>query len=124
MLPIVSPKYNVGIILKNGNETLVKALEPWSDTLYSDYSYEAYQKEEQENTAFDLSDRLKPYDNEKNNEILVEIDGANFNQQDFRIITQLSDIIKDSGSVGKFKLGNISVEIIQMNEYQNELIKL
>lgn len=124
MLPIISPKYNVGVILKNGNETLVKALEPWCDNLYSDYSYEVYQKEEQENTAFDLSDRLKPYDNEKNNEILVEVDGVNFNQQDFRIITQLSDIIKDSGSVGKFKLGNISVEIIQMNEYQNKLIKL
>lgn len=124
MLPIISPKYNVGVILKNGNETLVRALEPWCDNLYSDYSYEAYQKEEQENTAFDLSDRLKPYDNEKNNEILVEVDGVNFNQQDFRIITQLSDIIKDSGSVGKFKLGNISVEIIQMNEYQNKLIKL
>tara|TARA_Y100000385_G_C13079802_1_gene633278 strand:+ start:228 stop:1406 length:1179 start_codon:yes stop_codon:yes gene_type:complete len=129
MLPIVSPKYNIGIILKNGNETLVRALEPWSDTLYVDGGniptlIKHYIDNEQPNTAFDLFDRLKPYDNEKNSEILVEVDGTTFNQQDFKIITQLSDIIKDSGSIGRFKLSNVVIEIIQMNEYQNKLIKL
>ena len=124
MLPIISPKYNVGFIVKNCNESLLHALEPWCDTLYSDYPYEDYIAGEEANTSYDLFDRLKPYDNEKNNEILVEVDGTSFNQQDFRIITQLSDIIKDSGSIGNFKLGNVNIEIIQMNEYQNELIKL
>jgi len=129
MKPIVSPKYNIGIILKNGNETLVKILEPWADTLYVDEGnvptlIKNYINSEQPNTAFDLFDRLKPYDNEKNSEILVEVDGTSFNQQDFKILTQLSDIIKDSGSIGRFKLGNIIVEIIQMNEYQDKLIKI
>jgi len=129
MKPIVSPKYNIGIILKKGNETLVRALEPWVDTLYVDEGnvptlIKNYINSEQPNTAFDLFDRLKPYDNEKNSEILVEVDGTSFDQQDFKILTQLSDIIKDSGSIGRFKLGNITVEIIQMNEYQNKLIKL
>ena len=129
MKPIVSPKYNIGIILKNGNETLVKILEPWADTLYVDEGnvptlIKNYINSEQPNTAFDLFDRLKPYDNEKNSEILVEVDGTSFDQQDFKILTQLSDIIKDSGSIGRFKLGNIIVEIIQMNEYQDKLIKI
>ena len=62
------------------------------------------------------------FDNEKNNEILVEIDGKTFNQEDYKILMQLSEIIKDSGSIGKFQLNNIIVEIIQMNEYQNTLI--
>ena len=35
---------------------------------------------------------------------------------------QLPEIIKDSGSPGQFALNNIKVHIIQMNEYQNELI--
>ena len=35
---------------------------------------------------------------------------------------QLSEIIKDSGSIGRFQLNNIVVEIIQINEYQNSLI--
>jgi len=129
MLPIISPKYNIGIVLKNGNETLVRALEPWADVLYVDEGnvptlIKSYIDSEQPNTAFDLFDRFKPYDNEKNSEILVELDGSNFNQQDYKIITQLSDIIKDSGSVGRFKLSNVVIEIIQMNEYQNQLIKL
>lgn len=129
MKPIVSPKYNIGIILKNGNETLVKILEPWADTLYVDEGnvptlIKNYINSEQPNTAFDLFDRLKPYDNEKNSEILVEVDGTSFDQQDFKILTQLPDIIKDSGSIGRFKLGNIIVEIIQMNEYQDKLIKI
>ena len=72
----------------------------------------------------DLNERIKPYDNEKQNEILVEIDGTIFNQEDYKIIMQLSQIIKDSGSIGKFQLNNIKVEIIQMNEYQNNLIKV
>jgi glycosyltransferase involved in cell wall biosynthesis len=57
-------------------------------------------------------------------DIIVTIDGNTFTQEDFKYITLLNGIIKDSGSVGKFKLGNISVEIIQINEHQNELIKL
>ena len=47
-----------------------------------------------------------------------------FNQQDFQIIQQLGDIIKDSGEIGRFQLGNLVIEIIQINEYQNKLIKV
>jgi hypothetical protein len=42
--------------------------------------------------------------------------------QDFQIIQQLSQIIKQYGEPGWFQLGNMVVEIIQMNEYQNSLI--
>tara|TARA_A100001035_G_C27784180_1_gene503401 strand:- start:650 stop:1822 length:1173 start_codon:yes stop_codon:yes gene_type:complete len=124
MKPIIPPKYDIGIILKNGNESLLKALEPWANNLYSDFDYSNYIKEEQVNTIIPLSDRLKPYDNEKNNEILVEIDGSNFNEQDYTFLQRLTQIIQNSGEIGDFKLGNIKVSIIQMNEYQNELIKL
>jgi glycosyltransferase involved in cell wall biosynthesis len=124
MKPIIPPKYDIGIILKNGNESLLRALEPWANNLYSDFDYSNYIKEEQVNTIIPLSDRLKPYDNEKNNEILVEIDGSNFNEQDYTFLQRLTQIIQNSGEIGDFKLGNIKVSIIQMNEYQNELIKL
>jgi len=124
MKPIITPKYNIGIIIKNCNDSLIQALEIWSSTLYVDCDYKNYIKNEQVNTIIDLNDRIKPYDNEKNCEILVNIDGTTFAQEDYKIIMQLSDIIKDSGSIGKFQLNNISVEIIKMNEYQKELIKL
>ena len=102
------------------------ALEPWCSNLYSDYPYEDYIAGEEANTSYNLFDRLKPYDNEKNNEILVTIDGNTFTQQDFNYIQQLSEILADSGEPAFHgELGNITVEIFEeMNTYEHTLIKL
>ena len=129
MKPIISPKYNIGLIVKNCNDSLIHALEPWADTLYVDEGniptlIKNYIKNEQVNTIIDLNDRIKPYDNEKNCEILVELDGNSFSQEDYKILMKLPEIIKDSGSIGRFALNNLKVEIVQMNEYQKNLIKL
>ena len=129
MKPIIPPKYNIGLIVKNCNDSLIHALEPWADTLYVDEGniptlIKNYIKNEQVNTIIDLNDRIKPYDNEKNCEILVELDGNSFSQEDYKILMKLPEIIKDSGSIGRFALNNLKVEIVQMNEYQKNLIKL
>ena len=129
MKPIIPPKYDIGLIIKNCNLNLLNTLEPWADTLYVDEGnvptmIKNYIDSEQPNTTVDLNERIKPFDNEKNNEILIQIDGSTFSQQDFQIIQQLPEIIKDSGEVGEFQLGNLFISIIQMNEYQNNLIKL
>tara|TARA_R110000796_G_scaffold157621_4_gene274303 strand:- start:2777 stop:3964 length:1188 start_codon:yes stop_codon:yes gene_type:complete len=129
MKPIIPPKYNIGLIVKNCNDSLIHALEPWADTLYVDEGniptlIKNYIKNEQVNTIIDLNDRIKPYNNEKNCEILVELDGNSFSQEDYKILMKLPEIIKDSGSIGRFALNNLKVEIVQMNEYQKNLIKL
>ena len=128
MKPIVPSKYDIGFIIKNCNDKLIEALEPWCSTVYVKEDEDAIRKyyivKEQPNTSFNLSERLKPYDNEKQNEILIEIDGKTFNQQDFQIIGQLPEIIQDSGEVGGFELGNLKIEIIHLNTYENNLIKL
>ena len=128
MKPIVPPKYDIGFVVKNCNSNLLEILEPWCDTIYIEDTMQVltidYFEKEKNNTAYDLSDRIKPYDNEKQNEILVRLDRASFNQEDYKIIQQLSEIIKDSGAIGSFQLGNLFIDIIQMNEYQNNLIKL
>ena len=78
---------------------------------------------EQPNTIFDLSKRVLPFHNEKNNEILVTI-GNTFTQNDFDYIQQLSEILADSGEPGFYgELGNLMVEIFdKMNTYEKELI--
>lgn len=127
LVPIVPPKYDVGFIIKNCNSQLLTALEPWCDTIYidsNDREIETYIANEQPNTIIPLHERVKPFDNEKNNEILVEIDGNAFGQNDFVNIQRLSQIIENSGEIGKFELENLSIEIIQMNEYTKDLIKL
>ena len=129
MKPIITPKYDIGFIVKTCNASLLHALEPWCSNIYIEDDMQSsltidYFEKEKNNTLYDLSERIKPYDNEKNNEILVNIDGKTFNEEDWKIIMQLPLIIKDSGSVGRFQLNNIMIDIIQMNEYQNGLIKI
>ena len=81
-----------------------------------------YIQKEQSNTKFDLQERIKPYDNEKQNNILVSFDASKLNNQNIQILYQLSEIIKDSGDIGTFELDIFTINIIHMSEYQNSLI--
>jgi len=124
MKPIVPPKYNVGFIISNCNDSILKELEPWCDNIYVDIDYKKYIELEQPNTIINLSTRILPLHNEKNNDILVEINGATFNSTDFFNIQKLSQILEQSGGVGEFKLGNLFINVIQFQTYTNNLIKL
>jgi len=127
MKPIIPPKYDIGFIVKNCNTLeLLKTLEPWCSTVYMDNwtVRNEYLYQENHNTSFDLDYKIKAYNNEKNNEILITIDGDKFVQQDFQIIQQLPEILKDSGEIGSFELGNLHIDIVQINTYENTLIKL
>ena len=57
-------------------------------------------------------------------DIIVEVDSTTFTQQDFNYIVHLNEIVKDSGEVGQFNLGNLKITINSLQEYQNDLIKL
>jgi len=127
MKPIVPPKYNIGIKIKGGTSQLLEILEPWCSTILLDDENQVitshYLDKEQPNTTIDLKEKIKttPFDTLEN-EIIVEIDQNKFTQEDFGILQQLSDIIKDSGEIGKFNIGNLDITINEMNEYQNDLI--
>jgi GT2 family glycosyltransferase len=75
------------------------------------------------NSNLQLEQVLEPWFN-GGDDIIVEIDGNTFTQQDFNLIQQLNDIIKESGEIGSFELGNLKIKINQMREYQNDLIYL
>ena len=117
MKPIIPPKYDVGIIVKNCSQELLHALEPWGSTIYTDADYMKYITLEQPNTKFDLRNRIKPYDNEKQNDILVEInDGRLVNTNNFYYINELTSILKDSGEPGEFELDIFKITINQLEE--------
>ena len=127
--PIVPPKYDIGISVKNCTAQLLQLLEPWCDTIYIDEGntpvlLKNYIEKEQPNTAIDLNARVKPFEAERADEILVDINGNNFQQSDFQLLQQLPQIIKDNGEVGEFELGNLQIKIIEMNEYQDTLINI
>ncbi len=122
MHPIVPPKYDVGFIVKNSSLNMIKELEPWCSTLYVDCDYDEYVNEEQKDTAFDLSDRIKPYDNEKNNEILVSFDATKLTADSFQVIINLSEILRDSGEEGHMEYDIFTFHIESLNTYERNLI--
>lgn len=118
--PIINPKYNRGIILENGDSTLLEALEPWADTIYTDVDYGEYIEREQHRTVTSLWGRIKSLEEPKENDIFIYADGKTLNQQDFIYIQQLAAILKENKPQnGKFKLGNL---VIQINRYDEEKI--
>ena len=124
MKPIVPPKYDIGFILKNCTLKHLEILEPWCSTIYVNNDRLNYIHSEQPNTSFNLEERIKPFDNEKNNNILIGIDGNTFGNEDFSYIQLMSEILQDSSEIGRFELGNLTIEVVQLNTYENNLIKL
>ena len=57
-----------------------------------------------------------------NDDIVVEIDGNTFTQQDAQYITMLNDIVADSGTIGTFQLGNLSITINTIHDRSKDLI--
>ena len=68
-----------------------------------------------------LQEALQPWFN-GGRDIIVEVDGNTFSQQDHQIIQQLSAIIQDSGEIGTFELGNLKITINDLNSYEKDLI--
>ena len=124
MKPIVPPKYDIEFRIFNSNSQLLELLEPWCSKIYVDLhedEIKKYIKKEQLNTPLDLSSKINQ---STGSDIVIRLDGSSFTQQDFQIIQQLSEILQDSGEMGEFELGNLSIKINSLKEYQNELIKL
>ena len=125
MKPIVPPKFNTQFIISNGNEGILKALEPWCDNINIDLPQDvidAYIKGEQPDTEFDLGKRIN-----QNIEcdIQIEFDATRVTQQSYTWITQLSEILDSNDlEVGSFELDIFNIKVNRLKTYENSLIKL
>ena len=131
MKPIVPPKYNVGIRIKNCNLKLLEALEPWCDRIYVDNDRMKYITMEQPKTSFDLNKRVQDdiyVENRHHDDIYVEIDGNTFGNESFRHIQYLSEILANDNELYEeelpceFRLGNLQITIYNLQTYEKELI--
>ncbi len=130
MKPIIPPKYDVGFVVHNCNTQMLKELEPWCSDIYGDwvghkgYGVNGYIKEEQPNTKFDLSKKIHSQHIEPKNDVVVEFDCNLLSPQNFQIIVNLSDILKDSGEVGELALEIFKFKIKKLEDYSKDLINV
>ncbi len=68
-----------------------------------------------------LEEALEPWSN-GGKDIIITVDGNRFNNEDYRHIQNMNDIIKGSGEIGEFELENLKITINSLKEYQNDLI--
>ena len=123
MKPIVSPIYDIGIQIVNSNENLLGAVEPWGHNVYIDLDYGDYIDREQPNTEDNLVLKISPIDEKPKNGIVIRIDGKTFTQQDYLYLHEIGNIISQSGDIGKFKVGNLIIEINKIEEIQSNLVQ-
>lgn len=129
--PTIVPKYNIAYVVHNCNLHMIEMLEPWCDRIYIMDEMQvitiAYLEKEQLNTSFDLTKRvltIEYNDPQGENDIVVEFDAKKLTNDSFIYLQQLPEIIKESGEIGTFYLGNLQITINSLNEYQSELIVL
>ena len=118
--PIIHPKYNKGVVVYRGKPLLLGTLEPWCDDLYVDMKQgiiDSYIEKEQPKTVVDLSKKIHSIDTDVTNDIIIYIDGDKFTATDGQYIQQLSAILEQNKpEAGRFKLGNLEIEIIRYEE--------
>jgi glycosyltransferase involved in cell wall biosynthesis len=120
--PIIKNKYNVGFIIKNCNESLLSALEPWCSNIYVDCNYNNYIKSNQKITKFDLSSRVNHINSNKDNDVLIEFDGSLINSERFYFLTeQLSEILTDSAELGELEYDIFKISVKSLKTHQSDL---
>ena len=122
MKPIVPPKYDVGIIAHNCTPELLKELEPWCSDIYVDCDFQEYIRNER--TSFNLSKKINIISEKPINDVVVEFDCRLLNAQNFQVLVNLSQIIQESGEIGKMEYEIFQFYINKLDTYEKELIQL
>jgi len=125
MKPVVPNKYNVGFWISNCNFDLLDNLEPWADYINlldtPDDLVKKYIEHEQINTIIPLEPKFNRF---KDADVFVKIDRKTFNNEDFRVIQNLSAILDDTGEEGEYSIGNLFINIRKYRTHTDKLIKL
>ena len=127
MYPIIPPKYDVGFMVENCDENILKELEPWCSNIHVTLSPEQirnYIDKEQPDTQFNLTERIL-YDFEPiTNNVTIRFDAQSLTPQNFQILVNLSSILQESGEVGEMELEIFKFNIKSLDSYEKELVNV
>jgi glycosyltransferase involved in cell wall biosynthesis len=115
MMPIVPNRYDTTFVVHNSYPQLLGALEPWCDRLYVDCNYQWYVDEEQNETMFDISDKIHSIGDEMKGDIQIMFDGSKITNENFTsFIKNIPFIIQQTDSVGSFEWDIFQLHIFNL----------
>lgn len=91
-------KYDIGIIVKNGNLDSLYKLEHLANTIYVDFPFEDYIVKEQANTKYDLRERVKPISELQKHDVIIHINGKAANRKTVYMMENISRLIFENKS--------------------------
>ncbi len=116
--------YDIGLIIKNCNQDILRLLEPYVSTIYVDCEIMEYINSEQPNTKINLSKKIKSINSVRENDVIISIDASVITKNDVQILTNLADFIYQSGTLSSssFKVQNLTFNVKSLNTYEHKLV--
>jgi len=115
MMPIVPNRYDTTFVVHNCQPQLLQALEPWCDRLYVDCEYDGYITKEQNETMFDLSDKIHSIGDEMKGDVQIMFDASKLTNDNFaQFIKNIPFIIQQTDSVGSFEWDIFQLHIFNL----------
>ena len=115
MMPIVPNRYDTTFVVHNCAPQLLGALEPWCDRLYVDCEYDGYVTKEQNETMFDLSDKIHSIGDEMKGDVQIMFDGFKLTNENFTsFIKNIPFIVQQTDSVGSFEWDIFQLHIFNL----------
>ena len=125
MKPIVPNKYDIKFEVVNCTYDTLFTLEPWCNAIDAydlvESEIQRYIETEQINTIIPLADKINQH---KEHDIVVKIDASSLDNNSFRHIQLLSEILDTNQIEGEFVLEKLFINIRNLSTYTEKLIKL
>ena len=125
MKPIVPNKYDIKFEVVNCTYDTLFTLEPWCNAIDAydlvESEIQRYIETEQINTIIPLADKINQH---KEHDIVVKIDASSLDNNSFRHIQLLSEILDTNQIEGEIVLEKLFINIRNLSTYTEKLIKL
>ena len=121
-MPILKPRYDIGIVVENCDANLLLSLEPWFNNIYVNQTLIAdYIEYEQPKTDLILEARVRPIEEPKQNDILIYFDAKE--NVDLNIVPNIQVIIRESvDAVGTYEYNGLKIDVLQMVDHTDKMM--
>jgi len=121
-LPILKPRYDIGVVIENCSPDLLNWIEPWFNNTYVDQSLIAeYIKHEQPKTDLILEARVRPIEEPKQNDIIIYFDAKH--TIDLNLIPNIQVIIRESvDQIGTYEYEGFKIDVSSLVDHTDKMM--